>query len=249
MKKFIILLLLGLLVSACAKKVAPPPAIDSLPWEDMQTLSRDADGKPYRIQLSLRFGVEGDTRRVTAIIWGNTTDDVRMDVFAGVGAMIAKIAETEKGFVLYAPREAKAYAQAGHAEALLAIGAPLPFDLGKLAALLTGRYAAVFGKTYESASAAEGAIAYVLENSLGGILQVAPGGRPMGWASDDWRLAITYGDENVPERLRLENSEGKIAVLLVKERSIPENPFDSAQMELVLPAGIPVLPLANYKAP
>ena len=93
MKKFLALCCLCSLVllTACAKQ----PSLEMTPeaqarleerWQKFTARGQDAAMAPYRLQMSLRFGTEGDTRRVTALFWGNSQRRLRMDVMAGVGA-------------------------------------------------------------------------------------------------------------------------------------------------------------------
>ena len=76
MKKLVIFCCLALLC-ACARQ----PVLETSPenravleqrWQKFAAVSSADKSEPYRLQLSLRFGTEGDTRRVTALFWGNS---------------------------------------------------------------------------------------------------------------------------------------------------------------------------------
>lgn len=104
MKK-LALLCCFLLACACAKQ---PSTADLGPeaqarlenrWQKFTGASDAAPLAPYRLQMSLRFGTEGDTRRVTALFWGNGGRQLRLDVMAGVGAVVAKILEDGQHFL------------------------------------------------------------------------------------------------------------------------------------------------------
>ena len=91
MKKLVIFCCLALLC-ACARQ----PVLETSPenravleqrWQKFAAVSSADKSEPYRLQLSLRFGTEGDTRRVTALFWGNSERQLRLDVMAGVGAV------------------------------------------------------------------------------------------------------------------------------------------------------------------
>lgn len=250
MKKITIILLL-VFACACAKKtpIAPPEQSgEGEIWKKYETISQMAGANPYRIQLSARLGSEGDTRRVTAILWGNS-QDTRLDVTAGVGAILAKIVNTPQKFLLYTPRESKAYLHEGANKPLLRIGTPLPFNLGQLAALLDGNYASVFGHEYAAASpATSGDVAYELPDAPGGDLTLNASGIPTGWKKGPWSMSMSHNEgEAAPSVIRFQNANGKLAILRVKERETPER-FTPNQLELKLPSGTTVLPFSQYKA-
>lgn len=246
---------LALLLFACAKgPVGEKPDQDSAilaqTWRSMLELPGQTG--PYRDQLSLRFGKEGDTRRVTAILWGNNEEALRLDVMAGVGAVIAKILENGSHFLVCAPRENKAYFHEGDARPLLKVGVPLPFDLSQLAGLLNGRYAAVFGKDYASAAMGSKGAEYELAGKLAGELLLDENGLPLRWRqkTGGWSLAISYEEDEsgLPRRLELNNVNGQRAILLVKEREKPAQAFTAEQMRLEPPPGARLLPLSQFRA-
>lgn len=247
------LLLLGLclLCFACAKRPQAPMAPDMQHelWQDMQALS-GIQG-PYRDQLSMRFGKEGETRRVTAIIWGNNDKELRLDVMAGVGSVIAKIRQDGDHFLIYTPREDKAYFHEGASRPLLRAGVPVPFDLGQLAALLNGHYEQLFGAKYESAAAgSKGGIDYAIGGKLAGTLTLGEKGLPLAWRQKKggWTLNLGYDETSplLPRSLKLTNDKGQRAIILVKERENPDRAFDREQMELVLPESATLLPLSKF---
>lgn len=250
MKK-VLVLLFAFLLCACAKSgpvpETPEKDLEKARWDLLQT---NPEPTPYRIQFSLRFGEDGNTRRVTGILWGNDPDQLRLDVMAGVGVTVARISDTPDKFLLYSPRENKAYVHNGTDKPLLKIGMPLPFDLQMLAALLEGQYARVFGTTYSSAEMGkDDCVAYKLDQGPKGILNVNPEGIPVSWSQGDdgWFMAI-MPEENgrLPKSLKFTNPAGKRAIVLVKERERSEA-FNHEQMELTIPANVPELPLSKYR--
>ena len=184
MKK-LALLCCFLLACACARQ---PSTADLGPeaqarlenrWQKFTAVSDAAPLAPYRLQMSLRFGTEGDTRRVTALFWGNSGRQLRLDVMAGVGAVVAKILEDGQHFLVYSPGENKAYFYQGAAKPLLKVGVPVPFDLGHLADLLNGRYAAVFGAEHTAAALLpDGLARYELSGKPGGSVSLNAAGLP-----------------------------------------------------------------------
>lgn len=250
MKKLVILIF-ALALLACAKKapiVAPAPDAPAARWEQMLADSAKSGKEAFRTQLSLRFGDEGDTRRVTGILWGNNDRKLRLDVMAGVGVIVAKILEDGPHFLVYAIQTNKAYFHQGANKPLFKVGVPVPFDLPQLAELLKGNYAAIFGKTFDKAAQLDnGNIEYQL--AANATLQLDSNGRPVVWneGGSGWRMKIGYGDGALPSKLNLDRPGGKRAIILVKEREDNLPPFDASQMNLVIPDGVPMLPLSQYK--
>lgn len=247
MKK-LFLALLFFCLCACAKapsETAPPMPGDT-PWDKMAAISSQ-DPRPCRIQFSLRFGQENDTRRVTGILWSNDNENIRLDVMAGVGTTVAKIMDNPGEFLLLSPQENKAYTHAGANRPLLRIGSPLPFDLSQLAQLLSGRYIQVYGKAAAADESGDGNVVYDLEKPAGGALEVSRNGLPQLWRTPNWSLRFRYsGEETLPDSLRLTGKGGKIAILLVKSREFPAEPFTAAQMNLAKPDGCLAQPLSSY---
>lgn len=259
------LLGLFLLLTACVRQVPPgtpaPPTTAHELWNRYASVcaaGMDA-ARPYRLQMSLRYGTEGDTRRVTALIWGNSDKHLRLDVSAGVGVMVASIMEDGDHFLVYAPNEQRAYFHQGAQKPLLSVGVPVPFGLGDLAALLSGRYGEVFGvhQSGEALLRPDGNIVYTLaEAPKPGTLELDAQGLPVLWQDGGkgkdggWSLNIAYDDSPtpLPRRLEITHTGGQRAIVLVKERDYPSSPFTDAQLGLTIPEDTPVLPLRQFRA-
>lgn len=248
MKKFF-LLLLSLGLAACSRHPATTlPETEAAPWEKMIALSTQPE-RPSRVQFSLRFGQEGNTRRVNCVLWSNDHDDVRLDVTAGVGATVARIKDRPGNFLLVAPTEKKAYEHNGPNRPLLRIGSPLPFNLSQLDQLLNGYYGKVYGHAYAAVqSSSPDAVIYKLDEPAEGTLEVGTNGLPIQWKTSAWKLQFRYENEQpYPDGLRLTGAGNRLANLLVKKREYPDQNFSPAQMALETEKGIQLLPLANYK--
>ena len=138
MKKILCLIVLMFMASACARQPSTVPPADSADrWQAFVARSGAVKEAPYLLNASLRFGTEGDTRRVTALLWGNDSRSLRMDVMAGIGAVVAKIWESGDEFLVYSPTENRAFFHQGSNNPLLRVGVPVPFALDELAALPT----------------------------------------------------------------------------------------------------------------
>ncbi|MBD5608187.1 MAG: hypothetical protein HDQ93_04980 [Desulfovibrio sp.] len=244
MKKIPLIILCALLCACAARsprtQIEDPAAL----WTamgDAPSLSG-----PERTQLSLRFGEEGDTRRVTAILWSNDPAELRMDIMAGAGALVALIYDGPGNFLMYVPQDKRAYVYKGSAKPLLRIGTPLPFSLDRLSSLLSGRYAAVFGPDYDSAEITDSGAVFELPDKASLTLDAE--GLPVAWAQGNggWKMTLDYGENRLPKTIRFDNSQGKMAILLVKGRETLAEPFSEEQMSLKLPEGTETLPLSQY---
>lgn len=238
-----------LLLGGCASRMmtphgTPAPAAEAERlWASFTAYNeaRAAEQGPYRLKGSLRYGDEGDTRRVSYLLWSNGGLPVRLDVLAGINTVAARLFEAPDEFIAYAPGESKAVTHQGRQRVQLNFGKPVPFALRDFAALMRGRFAEVFGPALGTHPelVADGGIAYTLEDGfLSGILTLNASGLPIRWEApgDGWLMTIDYdeGTPNLPYKFRLTRT-GYTALLLVKDREHPEQPFSSAQMNLRLP--------------
>ncbi|WP_300802146.1 hypothetical protein [uncultured Desulfovibrio sp.] len=255
-------LCLTALLAACAGKGAgqlPPPESPAAAerseqlWQALVRQSARHDAAPYRLGLSLRFGSQGDTRRVTALFWGNDDSHLRLDVMAGVGAVIANIVEADARFLIYSPRENVAYFHEGSTKPLLKVGVPVPLALADLSALLNGRFLRAFGEGHTPVAASSpDTAAFALEKRLGGVLTLDAQGLPVRWTENGdkgWRMELLYDEQGLPRRLNLTHANGQKAIVLVKQRDTVQQPFTEEQLGLALPEDTPLLPLSRYRAP
>ena len=261
--------LCALLLFACAPRqvlptAQPVPERDALAtwqaYEDAATAREKAQG-PFRINLSLRYGPENDTRRVTAILWGNGDLPVRLDVSAGVGALVARIREDQRSLVAFSPRENKALTHNGPNRVLLNFGVPLPFGLADFSALIRGEFTRVFGPLGhgQPVYGAENTLVFPLEARqpeaagerlrLGGLVFLTPAGLPVRWderpadargEASGWVMRLEYDDDapGLPTKITLNHPGGQQAILLVKSRQTPAAPFSPGQLGLPLPQGV-----------
>ncbi len=239
------LILCLLQLCACAGRSVPvdPAQADAL-WQRHVEVSERAPA-PFRDDMSLRFGTEGNTRRVTALLWGNGDHTLRLDVRAGVGATLAMVRQEDSHFLLYLPMEQKALFHEGPTSPLLKVGVPLPFDLFRLEALVHGRYNAVFGTRYTEARTDRQGTAFELSEGLGGTLVLSDAGQPVSWKGQEWTMSLGLDDEGHVRRVDLVNSRGEKAIVLVRSSERP-GAFTAAQMDLVLPEGTAILALEDY---
>lgn len=157
-------------LSGCGPKGLPiaPESDASARWQHF--VERSSRPAAYDVLSgSLRFGPANDTRRVTYLLWSDSTADsltldkghepagldaadfapdspddertIRLEVSAGVGANIAKALFENGQMLLVLPRDQKAYAGAETPETIhMLLGLPLPFRMTRLNDFLAGRY-------------------------------------------------------------------------------------------------------------
>ncbi len=276
-----LMIMLLLLLSACGKeqqiapvtpvqpskqeepKVEPPKKTAPEIYWDKYAASAKVSMSPFRNQLTLRYGVEGKTDRAAALLWGNSSKEIRLDINAGVGVSVAKVYEGPKEFILYLPREKTAYLYSGEQKPLFTIGVPMPLGLAHLTQILKGHYAKVFGEEYSDivkpADAAlpaaileelpKNAAAYILDgNDFEGTLVLSSQGLPLYWQAEDgkgWVIEFSYKDgQKLPYKLNIQHiSSKRKALLLVKERSSNVKTFRRDTLRLTYPKTTAVKPL------
>ncbi len=256
---FIALVLCALCLTACAGRRAGLPADPAelraarQQYADYASEAAGERRKPTRLQTSLRFGTENDSRRVVALLWENGSGPIRLDVRAGIGASAAKILQDDRRFLLYAVQEGRAYYHDGPRQSLINYGLPLPFGLRDLAALLAGDFGAVFGPALPDTAerTPSGNLLFTLSGKPGGLVEIGPRGLPLVWRDekDGWTLTFGYDDaaRPLPRRVEARHKNGKYALLLVKERERPAVPFTREQLDLPLPPGTPLSPMKEMK--
>ncbi len=273
------LALLLVFLCACAKdpQVVPltpvaPPKEEAPPVEapkkseaeiiwDKYLATAKMSMTPFRNQLTLRYGVEGKTDRAAALLWGNSSKEIRLDINAGVGISVAKVYEGPKDFILYLPREKTAYLYSGKEKPLFTIGVPMPLGLAHLTEILTGQYAKVFGEEYTdimpikdaelpaNLELPSDAKAYALMgHDFEGTLVLNTEGLPLYWQGDDghgWTMELSYRDGGKqPYKLNIQHiSSKRRALLLVKERSSKLPAFRRDKLRLTFPKSTAVKPL------
>jgi outer membrane biogenesis lipoprotein LolB len=257
MKKYLLLPCIVLLCSCAVRH----PAHDMSPELQSETTRRlrdylssgDRALEPFRIQMSLRFGTADDTRRVTALFWGNNAQQLRLDIMAGIGASVAKIVESGEHFLVYSPNENKAWFHHGAGKPLLRVGVPIPFDLSHLADLLNGRYASVFGRECGQAELLpDGLLRCALSGAPGGELTLGADGVPRLWRENStgngWEMRISHDESApaLPRKLAMTADNGQQAIVLVKEYE-KSPPFTDEQLRFALPEGTPLLPLEQFR--
>ncbi|MBQ7606476.1 MAG: hypothetical protein IJU76_00590 [Desulfovibrionaceae bacterium] len=246
-KRYTALLCLLLLVSCAGKTKEHALSADpKARWQEY--LADKKTTGPFRLTMSLRLGTKGDTRRVTALLWGNDATTLRLDVMAGIGSTIAKVRSTPTSFLLVAPVDKKAFAHNGTNQPRLKLGGiPLPLSVQNVAAILNGSYTEAFGTEYTAHEEGKnGAVRYSLAGPLPGSLELDGNGNPHIWRGNGgWIMTMVYDETKKPVKLELHKGGGEQFVLFVKEREETQT-FTDDQLSLAVPPSFPILPLKKY---
>lgn len=192
--RLILAALLVLSLQACATRgpeigTSAPSDASNAAWQAYQSYAsaRTSDHDPYRLSGSLRYGSQGDTRRVeTLLLEQSAICPIASTSWPGIGALVARIQETQDSFTAYAPNENKAIVHQGPAAGCSSISAgPCPSPCAtsprSCAAVFTKSSARPRGSTpapcptATSPSRSPGGI-------LPGMLELRPDGLPVRWS-------------------------------------------------------------------
>lgn len=249
------------LLTACPQPPVDTPPPVSVPSGSEQVwlhyLERAEIAENRAVAWRIRATVQYETpdnkgHRMNAILWGNPDLPIRLDIFAGVGAMVAQVREDRRSFLLHMPEQRVAYAHQGSNKPYLNIGTPLPFTLERLTYLLCGRFEQVFGLVGTPLNSS-GTLDFVLNAETApvqGVLRLAQDGRVLRWDGSPpsgkpggigygWNMDVDYAEGadafQLPRRLTLTHESGYSAVLLVKSREALPAPFEEERLKLDLP--------------
>ena len=252
------------LLCSCTKQVQDIPTgnVDAV-WKNYLSSSL-VPMTPFRTEVSLRFGTDGNTNRVNALLWGNSSNKLRLDIMTSIGTSVAKIYEDNREFILFIPQEEKVYIHKGSQKPLFNLGIPLPLRLTHLTYILQGQYANVFGVERSSNALPAhssnilkenlkdiplDAIAYTLpDNTFQGTLILNSSGNPIYWQDnnkDGWFIFIYYKDHaTMPYKLYIKHIGTKnTARLIIKKHISNLDLFTAKQIQLIYPQDTILLPL------
>lgn len=257
---FFVCVLLALFCFSCTttRQQARIPSLgeEKLAWHAFVVRSQQVESStgPYRITATFRYKLpDVSSTRVSALLWGNgritTPYPLRLDLSAGLGTTVANIQETDQQFLAYSPEEKTAYHHPGKSS-LLAFGVPVPFSLGDLSFILTGRAGKLFLPADASADTppeysgyTENGVLFTVQNApLPGVLELAANGAILSWeglAGNRWRIEFTTETTSplLPIRVRISHPKGYEAIVTVKDLTKRQQPFTTQQMSLVVPSG------------
>jgi len=272
-KNICLVLLLFLFLNGCVQPDLPKDYFSnqtSASWDKYEIHAKNVKIYPFRILMSLQLRNTQESYRVNAVMWGNSADNLRMDLMTSFGAGIAKIAQTKEDFLVYELRTNNAYFHYGKRKPLLNLKIPIPFGLPELAALLNGQYSKLFGSEYISKNDFNGIISYTLaKKDIAGTLQLNSAGLPIVWISTDktWIMTIEYGniaasyakkDQKsmsdkawnppnsialLPKKIEIIGPNSQKTILFIKKNQQLSKSFPANSLRLLLPDDVSLRPL------
>lgn len=244
----------AMLVSGCAKpRPAAVPVVDAPAlWATFQERSLARQAESIRAAASLQL--EGRrTGRVRIELWGQPDGALRMDVSAGFGSLVASLRQDPGTLVGYIPDQRTAYIQHGGDGTAAALGVPVPFGLAELSQLLSGQYAKLVAKSYDSVEIQpDGGLCYHVTGGKVSSITLDAMAQPVELTgrhkNKNWTLRLErYTDEAdaAPRarRLDLRIQPGDRAVLRVKHVDTSTHVWPRGALELPLPPGTVMRPL------
>ena len=235
-------------------------------WERFTARAKAAEINtgPFRVSGTLRYtGHDGQSTRVSSILWGNGSLDspypLRLDLLAGVGNVVAKIREDRSSFLAYVPDENTAYTHERGLNTLVSFGVPIPLTLSDLTLLLTGRSGALFLPYTESGMSpmpetytrTEKGFSYVIRDAmLPGRLEISTSGAPVSWSEyrdNGWTITFESRDDNplLLRRLQVSHPKGYSALIVVREFERLPKAFPPEHLSLALPRDVDMRDLEN----
>ena len=186
---------------------------------------------PFSIRLTVNAGksVNGnvDTHRVTAVMWGNDLNHIRMDINAGIGAILARCVETDKELNIYIPNEEILFVRNKETQLQPVImGIEFPFYLSEIAMLSLG------------------SIKHLLNHKANGhVKSTTSDGRPLKWIDKNgWIVEFMYRDSsNYPYKIKANKNDDSQteAIILIKQVQVAPK-FSSDQMQIDVPIGVTI---------
>lgn len=246
--KKIVFLLFFIFLNACVAKqelLVPTQEDQEKRWQLF--LENKIEEKPYALQGSIRFGSSENTNRVNYILWSNGTLPLRLDIMAGVGASIAKIAETQKEITMYFPQENRAIIMDnfGEINPLISMGMPVPISFNEISFLLRGGFNQIFEnisldlvKAKKAKKEYQRYTYYFSSKKMDGLMQLDVTGKPVYCeVNDEWIFEIFYDKkEQTPYKVIIRSKiEDYKAILMVKDRTFPVK-YSKSDLKFTLPA-------------
>lgn len=243
-------------------------------WENMQNLNVKAKSQsgPYNASLSFRLKTPEDSFMLGAYVWSNgrinSHHPLRLDLQSSVGSSVAKLKEESDHFLLYDITNNVAIISRDPQAPLAAIGLPMPFTLGDLSLLLSGRYLDFFNggdntrPELEYTTVDQLSTFRIPSGARQGHLTLNARGYPVSWESDGekaWSLTLIYQDvaalvANItplpgPSRINLSHPDGYSLSINVKSLKKLPTPFTPAQLELRIPPAAEIREIGTETTP
>ncbi|SDB04455.1 hypothetical protein SAMN05660653_00213 [Desulfonatronum thiosulfatophilum] len=240
--------LLGALTGGCAPKTLIPldiaPEQADLVWNRFhQQYAANCTPLDFSLRASVNYASPDQQSRIVLAMWGRTDFPVRLDIRAGVGAMLAHWREGDSGWVGYSPTDNAAYFADSVQEGAQEMGLFMPLRLNALAQLLVGCWQTVVSPNYQHVQSTGGSLKFSYSiNGMNISIHLTPDGHPLsirqetpaGWVVDidQW----TDEARRIPRRISLYQGD-QSAVVRVQRLDLDVDPWQDHDLRLELPPG------------
>ncbi|WP_031388087.1 hypothetical protein [Desulfonatronum thiodismutans] len=236
------------LLSACGPK-PPLPGYDdpdrvSIVWSLFQaSFVQSCHPEDFSLRASVNFSAPDRHSRLIVSMWGRTDFPIRLDVQAGVGAMLAHWREDHGEWLGYLPSSGEAYVAETVLEGARTTGLFMPVRLAALAQLLLGCWQALIPLEYEAVRLADDTLEFdVAGHSMPLTLTLAFDGRPVsvrGPEHGGWTVSVDQWESDPPSRpRRISLIQGdQSAVIRVQRLETNVEPWRAEDLRLDVPPG------------
>ncbi len=233
-------------------------------------------GSGLLLRASLLYATPTRANRTDLQLYGEYTRPLRMDVRAGIGAMLAMMREDSAGLLAFYPDKSQAYAHGDPVVGAQLLGLPFPFSLCDLAMVVSGHFESLLPEEPDGVAPLPGG-GFALHYATGPVRQLVLDqyGRPermsgalspsfrtqaereagVAVGPREWTLRFEAypeddGDPVGPaQRLVLLLPKGDSATLRVRELTSRQTPWPEKSLALVLPPGTRFMSLESRPAP
>lgn len=242
------LVLGSFVVSACAVKTAiqvdPGPEQIQAAWNRFHAkYTQPCPPRDFFVRASVNYSSVDHNSRLLFSFWGRTNFPVRMDLQAGMGAMVAHWREDEQGWIGYHPGSREAFFSSDSRAGAAMLGLAMPLRLNAFAQILAGCWEGVIPKNNVFAQFTGNHFEYLLEHhGKKAVLALTPEGLPVSLREDDaqgWIITIDEwldNDRRSPKRLSLRH-EKNFAMVRLQRMDFSTVHWQEADLSLELPSG------------
>ncbi|PTN38249.1 hypothetical protein [Desulfonatronum sp. SC1] len=243
------------LLSACGPK--PPPGYDdpdriSAVWSLFQaSFVQDCHPQDFSLRASVNFSAPDRHSRFIVSMWGRTDFPIRLDVQAGVGAMLAHWREDRGGWLGYLPASREAYVADNVQDGARSTGLFMPVRLDTLAQIFLGCWRTLVPLEYEAVRLVDDTLEFhVTGHSTSLTLALAFDGRPVSLRGPDhggWTVSVNQWESDAPSRPRRISliQEEQSAVIRVQRLETDVEPWRGEDLRLDVPPGSTVWTVPN----
>ncbi len=274
-------LLTSLFLSACAdKEITPPTAVDIISLTAQQAqehwdmhIKSTPPLTPFKAEGSLRFGEEGNTNRVTYVLWGNESNPIRLDILSPFGPL-AHIYEGKNpnninldDVQFFIPSENTMLTHQNTIVALNVLGIDIPFNLLTLRKIFQGTFPLsengmyftnaymysnsnnyIYDVHYNLSSMFNGASVQLdesVENPFMGTWTLDENAKPILFSTQGWEITFAYKDMATnPYKISGMHENGNVFTIFVNSISV-EPSYNEERFKLNIPADARIINLEH----